>query len=535
MPKSPHHVSRFPESPWTLIPEARLQDWPQQAAAEAERVTANFAHPRDPDCVKRFLRAAAPRGRWLIHGAGSHTRDLLPLLQQAPDFKPVGIIDRLGDQIESRFGMPVFTPRQARDQNADGVLLSHTCREWDMAVTLAEAGFPAERIHALYRHPDYAAACAPWYADLEQRIPAGIENLIIRCGRSTVIDDAHLARCFNPDTTLSVFAGRRDYFEPATRFPQINVAQSLQAVFTIIRRTGAKTIYLSTGWFNNELALALYQQFPDRRIIHEIFDWNVLFPSDTTVAAFGHHPGTIQRNLLGEYVSLQRAAAVVSKRDGPYWARVVSAGPRPYLAFHAGFLENTPTHTPRSADGTHLIYGGILPDPEFLANYQIDYDFLPLFETLATKPNLSISLFNSLDDGDPRFHPYHERFAAGALRYHARLPYAQFLEHAARGDYGWQAVIHRKEFAPDQICVLPSRAIGYLAAGLPLILDSGWHFLAELVNRFDAGLILDDFRPDAVLARIKGAPHAHHRAGAARLYQWIGQHNEKTLAQLHFA
>lgn len=532
MTPSPHHVSQFPESPWSILPPDVRDNWQQHADHEADIVFQNFAHPRNLGCVQRFLQQLAPTGRWLVYGAGSHTQRLLPLLRRFTDLTIVGLVDRMAGQLGTQFGLPVVTPAQARDLAVDGVLLSHTCREWDMAAALREVGFPAEKIIPIYSHPLYAAACAPWYDDLAERVPDGVTQLVVRCGRSTVIDDAHLAESFDPASTLTIFAGRADYFERSTLYRQIDVAQSLTALQKIIRLSGAKRIYLSTGWFNNQLALVLYRHFPKLTIIHEIFDWNVLFPAGTTVAAFGHHPATIQRNLLGEYVGLQRAAAVVSKRDGHYWQRVTAAGTQPYLAFHSGYQDSAPTPVTRAESGFHLVYGGILPDPAFLANYQIDYDFLPLFESLCRFPEITISLYNSLDDGNPRFKPYHERFANGSLRYHPRLPYARFLAQAAGADYGWQAVISRREFAPDQICVLPSRAMGYLAAGLPLILDPGWHFLAELVQQFDAGLILEDFEPEAVRQQLHAAPRAQHAQGAAKLYQWIGRHNRATLARL---
>jgi hypothetical protein len=343
-----------------------------------------------------------------------------------------------------------------------------------------------------------------------------------------------LAEIFDPARAAVCFLGRADYQRQVQQFPFFNCHQSLAWLRAFLERARPRLIYLCTGWFNHFLGLAVRRIVPRARFIHEVFDWNALFPDHSASEMNGLDRRTRNWNLLGEYEATQRADLIISKRDGPLWETFRRHFRCCYQAYFNGarLCETKPSNIERKP--TRMVYGGILPDPQFLARFTSDYQFLALFEALVEAGDLTIDIFNALDDGsDPdRFRAYREKYTGGPIRYHAALPYHQFLERAVDFDYGWLATPTRGHLDPDQGCVMPSRLVGYLAAGLPVISDDVWALPAALIRRFDAGVVLRRVDAGSVRQALATADRQSHRAGARRLAEHLVAHNRTTLAEL---
>lgn len=495
-----------------------------------EYAHAAFAAPRCPESVAAFLQHKLPPGRYFIYGAGSHGSAAATLLAQREDIDLAGFLDKEATHLAEVAGLPVYLPEHVRDEHAQ-ILLLHTCRNRDMAASLKKMGVTPARVVDIYAHPEYTKIAVA----RSRSLPEAAKVVIIRAGRSHVVEDTQLARVFDPEHTVICSIARSDYQEPSSIFPYYDLGQSLEILEHVLATTQPEMVYLCTGWFNHFLAPAIASMAPQARLIHEVFDWNMVRPDGPLSSILGLSPQTHAYNLLGEYWSMEQVDLIISKRSGAHWQRLTQHFKVPYCAWFTG-ARPAKTQGETNVDETiGIVYGGLLPHPRFLDDLGTDYRFLPLFEALAASGDVQVRLYNSLHDSaekDDLFAAYGAKYVGPRLHYSPNKPYDQFLDDIVDSDYGWLASVARSGEDPDQHCVMPNRVVGYLAAGLPLIVDPGWGYVAALVEEFEAGLVLQDFAPTAVLAALKSAPRQRHREGAARLADHLLNHNQTTLKHL---
>jgi len=496
----------------------------------ATRVRQLFAAPRNQELVATFL-SDLNLGCYYVYGAGSHTHQIWDTLRSHSDARLLGLIDSQADRFENFEGFPVVTPEQAAATDFDQILLSHSCREADMRSALTQVGVPEEKVQAIYSDPGYIALSR---ARCGSKIQFdALRCAIVRAGRSQLIPDRDLCSVFAPEESACFFIGRQDYREDSGIYRMVDLQQSLDDLTKHLLAARPEVIYLASGWFNNYLSLVISEILPEARFVHEILDWNLLFNDPALTEPFGHSEETAYWNLLGEYHSTQQADMVLSKRGGDFWQTLQQEFRAEYQFYFPGARPAEPASHPRG-EQLRLVYGGILPQPGEPI-FAFGYDFLPLFEQLTEDGAIHIDMYNSLHDGqamDDLFASYLARYATGNLRYHPRLAYDRFLETLADYDYGWLAAINPRRDQPEKLCTFPKRAIGYLAAGLPIFIEQRWVRAAQLVARFEAGVVLSDFSAGTVRRALLSADRDRHRAGARKLAAFLVEHNNQVLARL---
>ena len=71
--------------------------------------------------------------------------------------------------------------------------------------------------------------------------------------------------------------------------------------------------------------------------------------------------------------------------------------------------------------------------------------------------------------------------------------------------------------------------MGYLIAGLPIITDGYYAFQADLIEQFNAGIILDPAKPEQLIDNIIKANWSDMCEGVRRLRSYMHKHNKSVI------
>ncbi len=546
----------FPPDPFSLLPEEWRADPRGSAGILAKRLFRLLAPFRDNETVLAFLAAHPPQGRIALYPAGAATRAAIPLLRDRDGVEIVALLDRAPPPGGNLDGVPVLTP-DAFLANAEGsedrerIWILHPTFEARFLESLLELGVAPDRIGLItgseafydwWAGRDGGTEARRYWADRDQtHLLKKTRNLVVIPQFLRMLPEADLEEIFVEDDTLVLCYGADPERLNFSRFPLLACPPSVEFLKLILSETQADVVYLSSLLPEHYLAPLIHALRPEARLIHEIYDWVNLFPDDYILPSYRISGELVQASRFGEYYSSQCAAAVVSKRSGPFWQRLQDDFTVPYIWYLQGAIETGRTQISRprrQRENTKLglVYAGPLPlasDP----NHPF-YRFLPLLDAVAKAPEVRFELFASshLDgENDDLFKPYAARFDGANSRYHARLPLAELVVEIAGFDYGFMALNNAADVLayPDTRAVISARATGYLSAGLPIVIDETWTAIVELVETFEAGIVVKDPNPETVVSEILSrADPAKHRLGAERLRDHLLARNKEALREI---
>lgn len=517
------------DSPWGNLPGTAVACMDALLDAAAQRARDAFRAPRDFAAACRFLIDELGEETVLLYGAGTHSAALLAT--------PVGprvsaIIDREGRDGLTFHGLPVLSPAQAAA--APGrIAVAHPLWEPDMCAALADAGVVAARILKVYSNPRFAArVLADAYAHVAERIPRPVHNVVIGSGRWAVVSDVELSHALPPTSTVKLHFDFSEPFLPSLFYDTIDMSKSLALLEYSLRRLDPKVIYLRTQILTTFVVHTVRKISPGARLVHEPYDFASLMTDDVLQDWLNHGPEAVELCRLAELYSIKNSDLLVSKRSGALWNAALGPGDAPYRCYYGG-MPNTPSPAPFAAHRpVRIIYAGILPRPEHIGRHRSDYSFLPVLEELGRARVCEVALYNFLHQGteaDEVYARYLERYAEGPMRYHRALPYDELLRVASAFDYGWLYCPMDGPGTLDRRSVVGQRFTGYIFAGLPVVIDDGWHAMCELVREYGAGIIVPGNRPDLLAAEIGRHDHAALQAGVRRLRAAMMTHNASVL------
>ena len=543
----------FPPDPFSLLPDSWRADPLGTAEDLARRLFRLLAPFRDNETLLAFLAAHPPKGRIALYPAGAATRAAVPLLRARGDVELVAVLDRAPAPQGQLDGVPVMTPEALlADPAADDarIWILHPTLEAQFLERLLALGVAAERIGLITGSEAYydwwagrdggAEAHRFWTDKGQSHLLKKTRNLVVIPQFLRMVPEEQLESVFAAEDTVVLCYGADPARLHFPRFPVLACPPSAEFLKLALDATQAGTIYLSSLLPEHYLAPLIHGLRPQARLIHEIYDWVNLFPDDYVAPSYKVSRELVQASRFGEYFSARCAAAVVSKRSGPYWKRLHKEFEAPYVWYLHGAIEGPPSkmaQPPRRDDGRlSLVYAGPLPmadDPDHPF-----YRFLPLLDAVADAPEVWFELFASshlVEENDAAFRPYAERFTRDSSRYHSRLPLHRLVADIAGFDYGFMALNHAADVLayPDTRAVISARATGYLSAGLPIVIDETWTAIAELVEEFGAGFVVSEPQPQGIVGEILArADPARHRAGAGRLRDHLLARNKAALREI---
>lgn len=525
---------RFPEDLWREI------GFPDTGAALAQvpdavsRIERFHGARRDPALLQAFVEEL-PAGRILVHGTGTHSDILLPLIRARRGLEVIGFIDRRAESLGEVAGLPVLSPAEAAHSPADYILLSHTSYEMEMGESLQAAGIPPARIVPIYAHSRYRALASERIdGDLERLLAKlggrPIDTVIVTCNPTVVVDDHDLAAVTDPARTLQIYAGREDGTVLQSPFETVSIAESLDLLKALLLRLRPANVYVRSILYKNFLGMLIRHWLPQAVIVHELYDYAACWPDADLTALFGLSATSIRLLRLSEFYSSQAMDLVLSKRGGAGWDQVQTRCAAPYRLHYPAVRDIGNEEFAAKGGEPDFVYAGFLPAPSFLRHYTSAYNFLPILTALCAAGGWTADIYNSAHvagAGDTVYADYLRDYADGPVRYRRRLHYETLLETIGGSGYGWLAD-HHSGFYVDRHVGICNRWTGYLSAGLPVVLDSGWTLMADLVRRFDAGLVPESLDTATLLPLLQAADHQRLAQGARRLRNHLLAHNAAT-------
>ncbi len=522
----------FPKDLWASAGSGDKQSRMEQAQRSLVDIERLYGAPRDLALVEDFLDQHVPEGRLLVYGAGTHTPPVLELLRRRRRVTIVGVVDRMAEQLRSFQGYDVFAPQEIAKLSYDHILLSHGTYEDEMLELLLTLGVSVDRIIPIYTHSAFHELAKRAASQRFNRFAGRrIDTLIVSCSPTVVVPDWELAAIFSPDRTVNLHFGRPDSFDPSGLFDTLDLHESLHELTRIIQETQPKVAYIRSIIYKNYLGYWIKQRFPKITVIHELYDHATIWRDHDLERLFGLTKRTLARLRLTEYAGAQVCDLIISKRGGPDWTSVLEGSSAPYRLF---FPMMRDIGVPIDPNPTGLVYAGFLPAPAFLAQFKNGYDFISIMRQVCDKLSIEASLYNAAHlgpDADRIYATYLDAYHDGPLKYCRRLPYETLLQEMGRFAYGWLCdKVH--EFQADRHVGICNRWTGYVSAGLPVVIDAGWHLMADLTRSYGAGLIVERAESDLIVQAIKNANHEELRKGSRQLRTHLLHHNAETCAAI---
>lgn len=529
--------------------ERRLAELAAQAVAEKPEV-------RIPQAMAAFLErfpdaAAALSGRCYVCPLGVDARALLPTLENLPQTEILGLVDRQGSALPPFRGHHGILPQDLGNQAFDRVLVAHSwaVRTGELMAQLAAAGVAPDKIVDLYDLPGYADFSIDWMLDeLESLLGDGpVDHVLLRAPGSHILGQAAVRSLLPPERTLIVQVEDHPGTTAIPGYRAISVQSSLKLVLRILQRVRPRTV-MTQGWANTYFWSHLIKtSVPDATMIVEMYDlW--LAMAEYPVARFAAFCGIPEQRMelyrLGEEYAFRHADLVVSKRFGEEWRKTVlyadGAAYTPYFPHIEEDLIEAARSADRPAggnadgrplaivDATALVSADRMRQgPDVL----VSYSPFALMEQLAATEPVRFDVFNGghrYADDDRHFAEYMSRYDLGAIRYHRGLPHADLVPRLSGYDYGWLNFPIPFDH-PDPPFVALNRMATYALAGLPIIVTKRLRFTADLVQRFNAGLVVAEATVEETRAALRRADPAAHRVGIIALRDFMLNENRRAL------
>jgi len=536
--------SRFPGSPWEVLTVSEPAAFQHELSSMLEERMLFQGAPRDQASLEWFLAQRLAAGRILIYGAGSRSAALQRELAKRADVHVVGFVDkwagRMKNKSAERMVLPCEVPDMIASGEVDQVLLFSPLWEMQMLSSLIECGVARERVQAIYADPRYAEYA---WERAEQRLallPERARRVVVDFARQgqTIIADQDLGSILGKHQAVRLYSERFEGLGGNQDLESFGFANSLRLLGAMLERLRPELVYLRSFVEDNFLSYFIKQVVPSAKLVHEAYDFSLSIPEAFLRGAYGHNERSIQMAYSGEAHSFRCADFVVGKRGGPLWDRVLQGQRAPYGAYFAQLcasseIADSSISAPRPGEPMKVIYAGNLPSEEVLEQ-EMACRLLPLFRELSEQGILKLAVYN----GAHRCAAEDEQFAyisdlTGPLvSYSPGVPYAEILERMSENHYGWLYVPREQIEFDDEEVLISNRFTGYVAAGLPVVIDDGWTYMADLVHRFDAGIVVPMEHPELLGQALASADYSKQRRGVAALRSFMIDSNELILQEL---
>lgn len=495
--------------------------------------------PHSPELLQAYIAGGGlPPGRYYIYGTGHLTRDALPALEVGP-FEILGFLDRAALDIVERFGRPVILPEEAAGRVFDYILVLHLLDEEAMQARLLQAGIAPEQIIILQGDPRYQTFVADCLFERFRRsYPGQTPYLIIStlAAHWSIVPHRTLARLFPPALSAHLFMGSFGQIETYNNdtYQVFGCMQSVELLLRCINFAQPHVIYLKTSphAYSEYLFIIIKDAFPNVKIINEINDWSSLFSDFFLKGSLLYRESDLIASRYSNYDALSHADLVVCKSGSQIWENFKSSFPVPCLTYFPLLGEDDPLPPPaaaRSADEPiRVLFAGTIGVDETLddASRSQGSNFLRYLHLLGSVPEIELDIFNSGHMSASGDHLFASVVAwltdpertKGRVSYHRLRPFAELMRMAARWDFGLAASHYAEDRVENVTRVgIGNKLMGYVAAGVPAIIDNRYGFASALISQFDAGVVIDPERMAELPDLLRTADRVRLRAGMGRL------------------
>ncbi|MBR9885761.1 MAG: hypothetical protein GYB21_19805 [Oceanospirillales bacterium] len=510
-----------------------------------------WAAPRREDVALAFLQDYKPFARYAIYPAGALAQAFVEQLDDVARQAIRFVVDRGAVPGSEWHGLPSYTPESLQRkpelcEQIDGILVLHPTREPLLRQTLAELGVADGCVRGVYTEPEFLEwwrqNSAAWIEPEKLGCQGQVDHLIVTTNPGvSIMHTAELQQIFPVSRTRVLYLGNPNFFAGMhTPYQCLNLFSSQDALRVCIDYYKPYSIHVASVHADNYLGMLVKQAFPQQRVTHEIYDWSLFYSNHFVEPLHSANSALIDASRVGELYSLRYIPALMSKRDGKEWRVIldtISARCHYQVYFH-NFTRQplTGREAPDPTAKPQIVYAGPVAPAKRPEEWPI-YEFGPMLARLGVDERINFEVFNSLHPDERGDVLFSEEIGVFGNRYHRCLPFDQLLPQLARFHYGWMCLnsLDYLRRCPDVNLVLSARLIGYITAGIPVIVDATWRAAVELVQRFHAGIVVDLDRcdeSDLVDVILSQWRPQYHGQGAARLAEYMQQSNRQALSEL---
>ncbi len=578
-PPEPPNIEDFPQTPNDFLAGIRFTDDQVQTFLDsmdrreddpenlypsfAMRTTSPFHTQALLGLIDEILKRGELTGRILLYGAGTLTAQYIDYLREIPGIVVVGVIDRDAEPGATFKGAPLIQPSEHSQVAYDKVFILHFCWEPDMVKTAMGAGIPGHKILTglsdKVLQQGYLKDCS--LREIEQILKETPvrKNLVVATlapkWSVLALEDCNLL--YPPDNTNHII-----YAHPGIHLDSwneilpsfIRCPRSRPYLKRLLAALRPERIYLkvSPHIVSEWLPAFVRSILPNAEITVEYYDMGVLFSNHLLKENIGYSDYQIQ---LMKAATHQAATGgidrMIVKSGGSRWNSLEEHLP---ITVHKIFplLSGNTVHSdiklkqdhlsnsPRNNRKRRIIYAGSVPARELthgLGSHP-GANMLRYFYHLTEREDISIDLFNASDqrDGGPVYSDnqlLETTFSTGPIRYYPSIPFDTLMAIAGYYDFGFTAVHYPNDFTENVTrSGIGNRFVGYIMAGLPVIVDSYFEFQAELIRCFNAGIVIAPEQMEEIPNLVRLADLRSMRAGVERLHEYMVRENIKAFQSM---
>lgn len=402
---------------------------------------------------------------------------------------------------------------------------------------------------------DIALGYAPDGIKNETPFREGKRNLIIKTANHPweILSVASLTQFFPTDETEILFFMPKGYaFLRPQDFPyNVTEIADTKSLLEYVKAANPENIYLQVSpHVNSEYLVILFHYFFfDANLIVEFYDMGCFFSDEIHRNTRNFSDKNILESNLGNWISLTKAKAVVVKSGGQAWQDFSQKSTVPCYTIYPMLDDETLLAAGEFAEkkwspasDVRVLYAGSVTSSELRNGSKISpgANFLRYFEAMFQTDDVQLSIYNAAhksdaDSENPKFSVLVDWLSdfGDKVTYHKSIPQHKLLEIQASHDLGFFCV-HYEEDPVEHIgrIAIPNRVMSYLCTGMPVIVDIYAEFIAELVESYNAGILIDPANPEEIGEKLRRADLPLLRQGAVKLRQDLVAHNSRELDRL---
>lgn len=518
----------------------------------------------DPTSLLKFITEIIDRlnlsGNIALYGAGSLTEKYIEYLKDCVNINVVAVFDRNANALSDFHDVPLIHPSDHELIDFDYLLILHFHWELDMAKVAISHGVDPKKIITAISDVEIQEGY------LKDACLIEIDRLIKRISKKTnltistmapkwsVIDMDDFNKLFEPEHTHHLL-----YSNPNMHFDAwhqsgisfLTCPRSRPYLRLLLTELNPKNVYIRVSPHTNSEWLSTFVRsvLPDAIIVAEYYDMSVLF-SDTF----------LREKLLYSSSDLDVAKAstyratnmgidyLVCKSGGRHWKTIQStfttqcgkyfpllSGNELPESKQVGFSAAKKTKGP-----VKVIYAGSVPADEITKGLGCfpGANMFRYFYEMTEKSDICVHLFNAGDHDEigkisEDNNLLRRTFSQGPIRYYPSIPFSELLNKAGEYDYGFTAVHYPGDFTENVTrSGIGNRFMGYLMAGLPVIVDSYFEYQAELILEFNAGIVIQPEDMHLLADIVSNTDTEALREGVIKLREHMIKENTKTYEYL---
>lgn len=520
-----------------------------------------------PEIVRQYIRSELPAGRLVLYAASTQTAALLPVVRERTDVELVGILDINHRRLKNFHGVRVLSPLWGARDDIDHVFVNHPVYQENMVATLIEFGVPAGKIHTVNGTEIVGGMVSDSFrafareATIKTVKGSNYRNCIVSTLRApwSIIPSSELAGILPPENTLHLAFTTHEWEMESFRddiYEGFNTNGSFQTLMLALEHIDPEFLYLKLSPHSRSeyLVTILRHKFPEVKIVVELYDMGALFSEHYMRVDIGNSYESWQASLIGNLTTARETSAVISKAGGASWDRLSSsftAKPVTYYPLLPSSIPpdmDCPALSAPQLDGgkrgmpVRVVYAGSMRSKELTDGPETTpgENFIRYFETMASSGKIEVDIFNAAHrdaslDAHINFSPLVQRYGSkdGAIRYHRSLPLEELGARLKAFDFGF-ACAHYPGDRVENVsrCGIGNRFMGYVMAGLPIIVDSYFEHMSELVSRHGAGIVVDPEEMESLPRLIEKADLHALQKGVRSLRNYMIDCNGQALREL---